>query len=124
MFMRVVCSCNIRIHLTISFFLNDYADLGHLHSFPTRRSSDLRDGDCAPCRGCNRVSLGELHARVAPGSATVRRGLLQSQERSEEHTSELQSHSDLVCRLLLEKKKKYNLRRRMAITRKTTRQSC
>src|SRR5260221_3058764 len=34
--------------------------------------------------------------------------------RSEEHTSELQSHSDLVCRLLLEKKKKksnniYNL---------------
>src|SRR5260221_2760006 len=31
-------------------------------------------------------------------------GLLQL--RSEEHTSELQSHSDLVCRLLLEKKKK------------------
>src|SRR5436190_4991137 len=29
-----------------------------------------------------------------------------SQVRSEEHTSELQSHSDLVCRLLLEKKKK------------------
>src|SRR2546421_7485514 len=29
--------------------------------------------------------------------------------RSEEHTSELQSRSDLVCRLLLEKKKKQNL---------------
>src|SRR5260221_63465 len=29
-----------------------------------------------------------------------------SYHRSEEHTSELQSHSDLVCRLLLEKKKK------------------
>src|SRR5438034_11419552 len=29
--------------------------------------------------------------------------------RSEEHTSELQSHSDLVCRLLLEKKKKNKL---------------
>src|SRR5436190_11255862 len=29
-----------------------------------------------------------------------------TRERSEEHTSELQSHSDLVCRLLLEKKKK------------------
>src|SRR5438034_2217740 len=29
-------------------------------------------------------------------------------DRSEEHTSELQSHSDLVCRLLLEKKKKNN----------------
>src|SRR5438034_6235318 len=31
---------------------------------------------------------------------------LNSWTRSEEHTSELQSHSDLVCRLLLEKKKK------------------
>src|SRR5260221_7564546 len=30
-----------------------------------------------------------------------------SHVRSEEHTSELQSHSDLVCRLLLEKKKKF-----------------
>src|SRR5215204_2510535 len=30
----------------------------------------------------------------------------QPRRRSEEHTSELQSHSDLVCRLLLEKKKK------------------
>src|SRR5947207_12594015 len=30
-----------------------------------------------------------------------------SQFRSEEHTSELQSHSDLVCRLLLEKKKTF-----------------
>src|SRR5438034_5520315 len=32
--------------------------------------------------------------------------------RSEEHTSELQSHSDLVCRLLLEKKKKTKIERR------------
>src|SRR5438034_7084387 len=31
-------------------------------------------------------------------------GLTATQNRSEEHTSELQSHSDLVCRLLLEKK--------------------
>src|SRR5260221_2125718 len=30
---------------------------------------------------------------------------LDTEDRSEEHTSELQSHSDLVCRLLLEKKK-------------------
>src|SRR5260221_4228941 len=29
-------------------------------------------------------------------------------DRSEEHTSELQSHSDLVCRLLLENKKSYS----------------
>src|SRR5438034_6398858 len=30
-------------------------------------------------------------------------------DRSEEHTSELQSHSDLVCRLLLEKKKRHQI---------------
>src|SRR5260221_10919582 len=38
-----------------------------------------------------------------------------NRRRSEEHTSELQSHSDLVCRLLLEKKKKQTV---LAITRK------
>src|SRR5438034_3043439 len=36
-----------------------------------------------------------------------------SENRSEEHTSELQSHSDLVCRLLLEKKKQYIRRKRV-----------
>src|SRR5574343_1641951 len=37
--------------------------------------------------------------------------------RSEEHTSELQSHHDLVCRLLLEKKKKQKHEKRNAIKR-------
>src|SRR2546421_6282792 len=36
----------------------------------------------------------------------VRKLSLRGERRSEEHTSELQSRSDLVCRLLLEKKKK------------------
>src|SRR5256885_4509016 len=41
---------------------------------------------------------------------TCGRGVLQTNPhgRSEEHTSELQSPCNLVCRLLLEKKKKYN----------------
>src|SRR5438034_4192086 len=34
--------------------------------------------------------------------------------RSEEHTSELQSHSDLVCRLLLEKKKNHKTQHKTA----------
>src|SRR5476649_1303654 len=38
--------------------------------------------------------------------------------RSEEHTSELQSHSDLVCRLLLEKKKQRRERRKSRTTKK------
>src|SRR5215211_8413304 len=42
-----------------------------------------------------------------PPSAWTSTGITPSAGgRSEEHTSELQSHSDLVCRLLLEKKKK------------------
>src|SRR5437588_2073612 len=46
--------------------------------------------------------------RRAPGvhAGPGARRLHQVVPRSEEHTSELQSHSDLVCRLLLEKKKK------------------
>src|SRR5206468_10841605 len=49
------------------------------------------------------------HRRGAPRRAGVRRGRRHHEAvllRSEEHTSELQSRSDLVCRLLLEKKKK------------------
>src|SRR5260221_8933278 len=44
----------------------------------------------------------QLVVDVAHGVQMADRALI----RSEEHTSELQSHSDLVCRLLLEKKKK------------------
>src|SRR5476649_2784618 len=47
--------------------------------------------------------------RAAPPPAaswSSARGISGRSARSEEHTSELQSHSDLVCRLLLEKKKK------------------
>src|SRR5260370_15929081 len=36
-------------------------------------------------------------------------------ERSEEHTSELQSHLNLVCRLLLEKKKKLHIERERSV---------
>src|SRR2546421_6787771 len=43
------------------------------------------------------------HPDYAEGTSAVAQALV---DRSEEHTSELQSRSDLVCRLLLEKKKK------------------
>src|SRR5690242_20937230 len=88
-----------------------------IHYFPTRRSSDLfhppsdtRPADlpwlaeipagrfCGPTRRC---------ARRLPGPAqTLFAGADRAPgPRSEEHTSELQSHVNLVCRLLLEKKK-------------------
>src|SRR2546430_8907959 len=57
--------------------------------------------------------VGELlHRHVRAGVLVVEAGLARqvigglSDRRSEEHTSELQSQSNLVCRLLLEKKKK------------------
>src|SRR5256885_6388972 len=46
----------------------------------------------------------KLHLKGEPDLAFVAR---QPEVRSEEHTSELQSPCNLVCRLLLEKKKKY-----------------
>src|SRR5205807_3030153 len=53
-------------------------------------------------RGAVRRGLGaKLHADVPSGA-----GAIVDMERSEEHTSELQSPCNLVCRLLLEKKKK------------------
>src|SRR5436309_13059350 len=64
--------------------------------FPYRRSSDLSAGH----RGLH----GHDANRARRGSLTWL--LLFSRSRSEEHTSELQSRENLVCRLLLEKKKK------------------
>src|SRR5262249_59954863 len=61
-----------------------------------------------------RVSCTTFRARVAEATAdTADRGLAALlaflPERSEEHTSELQSLTNLVCRLLLEKKKSYTM---------------
>src|SRR5437762_5254791 len=82
------------------FYFHSYHDPRALHSFPTRRSSDLelRFGlrhDGRRPRARDRAS-GHLYlqARLLPDAI-----------RSEEHTSELQSPMYLVCRLLLEKKK-------------------
>src|SRR5438132_7818604 len=52
--------------------------------------------------------------------AFARRAITSSapMRRSEEHTSELQSHSDLVCRLLLEKKKKKQKKQIQTIKKK------
>src|SRR5258708_14167975 len=53
--------------------------------------------------GCVLESLGRLSAKFAAARAAI---LARFDARSEEHTSELQSPDHLVCRLLLEKKKK------------------
>src|SRR3712207_7796429 len=61
-----------------------------------------------PCAAGRRPGAGRLGPQPpAAARARVRRG--PARGRSEEHTSELQSRQYLVCRLLLEKKKLYNI---------------
>src|SRR5688572_32172027 len=99
------------------FFFYCYGTHRDLHSFPTRRSSDLdrrrhgrrgarRRGRRRPRR---RHGEGQEVQPFVPLEPSVRPG---QPLRSEEHTSELQSQSNLVCRLLLEKKKKKQENRR------------
>src|SRR5438034_7184832 len=58
------------------------------------------------CTSAAAISLRSSCSICSVMRSNVSNTLLSPIERSEEHTSELQSHSDLVCRLLLEKKKK------------------
>src|SRR5205823_14763120 len=104
------------------FFIHTSLHHPYLHSFPTRRSSDLFCCAIASSRcsvetysslnwsaslkawsmACDSglESVGWIEAPLCFGSRSI-------SARSEEHTSELQSLAYLVCRLLLEKKKKY-----------------
>src|SRR5438034_10027116 len=81
-----------------------------LPSFPTRRSSDLdhlRDrihAGAVELAGRERLLVGAVDL-ILDEERAVFPHIGERRQRSEEHTSELQSHSDLVCRLLLEKKK-------------------
>src|SRR5438477_12967899 len=90
------CAVCDRFRMVSTFFF--YGLLGHrdLHSFPTRRSSDLRFQKRARRSWCRPLAY-------LPGCHL--NAIQPRQIRSEEHTSEFQSHVNLVCRLLLEKKK-------------------
>src|SRR5207249_10730703 len=106
------------------FFLYCFRPHLHLHSFPTRRSSDLplsttrssslrlptsmvRFRNCCPFwiytvgLPCSRKLAREGISNTLGCFSTMISQL--ALMRSEEHTSELQSRFDLVCRLLLEK---------------------
>src|SRR5437773_3068479 len=74
------------------------------------------------------AAAGPSPPSTSPRSRSAGPGKQPNWPRSEEHTSELQSHHDLVCRLLLEKKKKkhtYSSRARdtQASSEKTTQTS-
>src|SRR5688500_20139790 len=77
----------LHVRQFVAFVFKEYGNHQGLHSFPTRRSSDLGPRTSPPRRRSARESSSSTPCR------------------SEEHTSELQSPCNLVCRLLLEKKK-------------------
>src|SRR5699024_11833545 len=99
--------------LPVCFFYLSLVNYAFLPSFPTRRSSDLKVIPRPFCAIRLTVSLTVNHM-IAQSPRPVKAGarLCRSPSkpapaltgRSEEHTSELQSRFDLVCRLLLEKK--------------------
>src|SRR5205823_13003618 len=57
-------------------------------------------------RGARRLDRGDRLRELRPRADALDTSVLEGRDRSEEHTSELQSLAYLVCRLLLEKKKK------------------
>src|SRR3712207_8894714 len=78
------------------------------------RSGEHADGECGVQPGQDRAAEGALdrdaldvHGDVEHAVGEAEREARDHEERSEEHTSELQSRQYLVCRLLLEKKKRY-----------------
>src|SRR2546428_9563265 len=90
------CFCCLWLLFFFFFFFNDTA---------TTEIYTLSLHDALPICNASRSDAGG-------GSNPASRTMPNSASRSEEHTSELQSRSDLVCRLLLEKKKKTSLSQR------------
>src|SRR5690606_41632154 len=92
--------------VVLFLFCSGPRDRRDLHSFPTRRSSDLFALIAGAAAGDD--VRPRLAAALDDGHDVVERELAARRapaHRSEEHTSELQSRENLVCRLLLEKKK-------------------
>src|SRR5699024_12391262 len=97
-------------------FLHCYRPCRFLHSFPTRRSSDLSGTFESKSRHVSKRGSPHLRRTLFIISSVILQlshednpvfcFMDKKRSRSEEHTSELQSRFDLVCRLLLEKKKK------------------
>src|SRR3712207_6899665 len=94
-----------RSHLFF-FFFNDTATT-EIYTLSLHDALPISSATCTPPptrRGGRRASRRARGSRAGPGCAGRR-------SRSEEHTSELQSRQYLVCRLLLEKKKKIEKQR-------------
>src|SRR5947207_12362185 len=86
------------------FFATFLYAIGFLGNFAVPKSID--SGPQSPFMWALAINAALLGLFAIQHSIMARPWFKTAWTRSEEHTSELQSHSDLVCRLLLEKKKK------------------
>src|SRR5437773_11588473 len=89
----------------ISFYFHLFSFFFFFNDTPTTEIYTLSLHDALPIFGAVGLALSHRLARFSLDRTALLKQL-DAIERSEEHTSELQSHHDLVCRLLLEKKKK------------------
>src|SRR5688572_31568025 len=88
---------------SVDFFVLFFFSSRRRHTrFDCDWSSDVCSSDLGPARPDRGWRPEPAAERAAHAPASVKSGIA---ARSEEHTSELQSQSNLVCRLLLEKKK-------------------
>src|SRR3989440_8833834 len=98
-----------QLHLTLLGGFHARLQPGSAIALPTRKSQALLAYLALPLgRAHPRDKLAALlwgGIREESARASLRQALFVVRKRSEEHTSELQSRSDIVCRLLLEKKK-------------------
>src|SRR2546427_3969515 len=77
---------------------------------PAGRPQRLRmSASAQPQPGTRSAGLNTTQLPYASAGAIFQAGIAIGKFRSEEHTSELQSQSNLVCRLLLEKKKRHGV---------------
>src|SRR5438034_11196959 len=91
------CAFMLLLLSTFFFFFNDTATT-EIYTLSLHDALPILVGSC--------LVLASIRSSRRPSWES-------SAPRSEEHTSELQSHSDLVCRLLLEKKKKKSTHHRV-----------
>src|SRR2546430_12385330 len=101
MYMTVMSMLSAHIHRPLSlFFFNDTATTD-IYTLSLHDALPISfDGVLGAWRHAWRNVVAPVGSRAVRGVGSVR---------SEEHTSELQSQSNLVCRLLLEKKKTHSL---------------
>src|SRR5260370_30215553 len=91
-----------------------YSDFPLVLNYVARLMDDIDGAAAVTCAAFRQIADGLRHRPAGEGMrrADVLRiatDLSRESLRSEEHTSELQSHLNLVCRLLLEKKKIHNV---------------